>query len=207
MARSSHTATCANTPGHGDTRKDTMRPTTMIRVRLLLTAFALIGILLGVAGAIIMIADDARATGRPCPATQTQRHPRPCKPCPTTSATPSASASTSPTPTVDPETGDAGTTDGKGPYRRTRPTCPPSSTPPTTAPTSNPPTTRPTPSTSTSPTPTDPTPTATAPPPPGDTLPLTGASAGAAAGIAATLVLAGLVLLYTARRRRTRYIA
>lgn len=113
--------------------------------------------------------------------------------------------------------------------------CPPTTTPPTTRPTTaptTPPTTTPTtpptspsatpstvPPTSTSPSPSpsvdDITPTATAATEPPVTgvaggdgeLPLTGLPIAAAAVAGAVALAAGVVLLYTGRRRRTRYIA
>lgn len=97
---------------------------------------------------------------------------------------------------------------------------PPVTTPTTTKPTVTPTTTRPT-SPTTAPTTTRPAPTSTAPtttPPPvtggegggddaGDTLPVTGPTMAAAAGIAAVMLAGGFALLYAARRRRTRYVA
>lgn len=92
----------------------------------------------------------------------------------------------------------------------------PTVTPTTTRPTATPTTTRPDPSPSTV-IPTSATATTTPPPAEGSgggddadsgtSLPVTGPTIGVAAGIGAVLVAAGFVLLYTVRRRRTRYVA
>jgi LPXTG-motif cell wall-anchored protein len=95
---------------------------------------------------------------------------------------------------------------------------PPVTTPTTTKPTVTPTTTRPTTPPTTRPTPTTMAPTTTTPPPvtggeggggddAGDSLPVTGPTIGIAAGIAALLLAGGAALLYTGRRRRTRYVA